>query len=77
MIGQLHVSSNLLPLRDPLTQGLSGHIAGESSVVTLPGFERPILWPIACYYFDFVKHVPILSKSFVQADRFTSYFPST
>jgi hypothetical protein len=41
--GQLQASSTLLPLRDSLTQGLSGHIAGETSVMTLPWLEGPIV----------------------------------
>ena len=41
--GQLQVSSNLLPLRDRLTQTLSEHIAWETSAMTPLGFESPIV----------------------------------
>jgi len=33
--------STLLPLRDPLLQGLSGRIAGETSAMTTPEFDPP------------------------------------
>lgn len=56
--GQLHVSST--SAKRSLYASLSGHIAGETSAFTLPVFEHPIIYPIACYCFDFVKPIPVL-----------------
>jgi hypothetical protein len=55
VIGQLHASSTLLSIRDPLTQRLFGHIAGETSTMNLPEFGHTTLSHVA------VKHEGTIS----------------
>ena len=59
----------------PLSEGMSWHMAGENSCMTLPVLKSRIHYPVDGYYIDYANPIPILSG--FQADTVPLCFITT